>query len=348
MKNILLTVTLLALMIGVKAQDSTYVFQENGMIRVNNLESTPLFLTPSAVSFRLKGSNFVLKDGLTKQEYNIGEYSEIFKSDTSGFSTQNLAIDYLTTILNRVVSDVSVQDQYTDPIIVKFNRIDQSTVLAENTSVDSTYIIVDDPTGASAGEYIIIYNPDLARFSKFNILSVSTDTLFIDSPMDVNYPLGSFVDITTTNMAVDASGSIQTFGLRGTSPSPIGITLDVTRIIVHCQTSTAVDLSKFGDISGGLTNGLLLRKRDGRYFNIFNVKTNGELANLAYDFDAQTATNPAQGQDGFVCRLTFAGQNKMGVTIRLEPGEDIEFILSEDYSDLVVLEVIAEGHIVED
>lgn len=245
-------------------------------------------------------------------------------------------------------TDINVQDQTTDPIIFKFNKIDQSTTLAEATVLDQSYIRLSSMTGVDAGDYVIVFDTALIRFYKGNVLSTNGDTAFVDAPLDVAFNNGAFVDVTTTNMAVDGSNTIQTFGLRGVSPSPIGITVDITRIIIHCQTATAVDLSKFGDIVGGITNGLVLRTRNGRQFNIFNVKTNGEIASLAYDFDARASTNPNQGQDGFLSRLTFAGQNKMGVAIRLEPGFDLEFLVQDNLSTLTLLEVIAEGHIVED
>ena len=142
MKKLILFLALVTLFLNVKAQDTVYVYQENGMIRINDLESVPIFMTPGQVSYRLKGSDFIFKDGMTKQEYNVGTYAEIFKVDTSGFASQDLAIDYLTTILNRRVSDVALQDQTTQPVIVNFNRIAQSTTLAADRAVGDTFITV--------------------------------------------------------------------------------------------------------------------------------------------------------------------------------------------------------------
>ena len=147
-------------------------------------------------------------------------------------------------------------------------------------------------------------------------------------------------------MAVDGSVTPVVFGLRGTgTPSGVELTFDLTRIMMGCATDTAVDLAKFADLTR-LVNGLVLRKRDGRYKNIFNIKSNGELATMAYDWNPQSSTNPQQGQDGFTARLTFASQGKIGVTIRLPIGEDAEFIIQDDLTDIARLVVIAEGHIV--
>ena len=90
-----------------------------------------------------------------------------------------------------------------------------------------------------------------------------------------------------------------------------------------------------------------MRKVDGEQRNIFNAKTNGELANLMYDFDIEAATNPQQGQDGFTGRMTFGGQSKMGVVIRLGQGEDLQMLIQDNLSSLEILEIICEGHIVD-
>lgn len=347
MKKLFLIFVIIVSFIEIKAQDTVFVYQENGMIRIDDLENVSTFLTPGQVSLRLDRSNFVLKDGLTKIEYELGDYSEIFKVDTTGFTSQNLAIDYLTTILNRRVSDVALQDQTTPPVIINFNRIAQSTTLASDRAVGDTFITVLDTLGAFHNRYVIIFNPTARRFSKFNTLSIGDDTLYLDDPLDFAYDSASFVDLTSKNLAVDGSSTTQVFGVRGVSPSPIGITVDITRIIITCVTAAAVDLSKFADIASGITNGLSLRVRDGQFFNIFNVKTNQDIAGLMFDWTPHAATNPVQGQDGFVSRLTFGGQSKVGVVIRLAPGEDLEFLVKDDLSSITSLEVVAEGHVVE-
>jgi len=107
-----------------------------------------------------------------------------------------------------------------------------------------------------------------------------------------------------------------------------------------------MDDSKFGDIAGGLTNGVLLRQNNGEINNIWNVKTNGEFGLLAYD-TAYTDKAPA-GSEGFRFRNTYAGQSKHGVTLRLQPGETLEILIQDDLSGLEVFNVMAQGHIVTD
>ncbi len=157
---------------------------------------------------------------------------------------------------------------------------------------------VADATGILATHYLSIFNIAANRFYLATILGVSTNTLTVDTPLDFAYPVGSVVTAGEINLNVNGSSTPVIYGLRNTEEA-IGSTFDITRVIFTCLTDTAIDLSKFGDIAGGLINGLIFRKKDDIYMNIFNVKTNGDLANLMFDFNAQAATNPAQGQDGF-------------------------------------------------
>ena len=142
-------------------------------------------------------------------------------------------------------------------------------------------------------------------------------------------------------MNVNGSVTPQIFGIRNPSGVDIPLSVDVTRIMFKCLTNTGIDLSKFGDIAGGITNGIVIRNIDGNYYNILNAKTNGELKNIMYDFDIQAASG--NQQDGFTGRLTFAGQNKMGTVIRLREQEDLQIIIQDDLTSLDTFTIIVEG-----
>ena len=245
-------------------------------------------------------------------------------------------------------TDVYIQDQTTDPVIAKFNMVHNATTLATATAIDDVTLTVTSPTGFASGNYLIMYSNVTDKFMTAYILDVTGSVVTIDTPIDSVFPVGSIVAAAVTNMNVDGSSTHKYFGLRGTNqPDPINVYFDVTRIIFSCTSTNAVDLSKFADIAGGITNGLVLRKKNGTYKNIFNLKTNQEIAGIMFDFTPYAATNPVQGQNGFVSRLTFAGQEKIGVVIRLAPGEDLEFIVQDNLSTITKFEVMAEGHIVD-
>lgn len=185
--------------------------------------------------------------------------------------------------------DVNIQDQHSPTIIAKFSLLEEETTLTTTVAIDDLTITVDDTTGFTIGKYVSIFSVADNRFYLGTVLSASGNPVSLDTPIDFAYPSGSFVTAGSTNMAVDGSSTPVIFGLRNTEQT-IGTTADITRLIFTCLTATAVDLSLFGDIAA-LTNGVVLRRKDGRYKNIFNVKTNQDLANLMYDFKASAVPN---------------------------------------------------------
>ncbi len=246
--------------------------------------------------------------------------------------------------------DVNIQDQTTPVVIAKFSQRTNDTTLSVTTAIDADTITLTSATGAVAGAYISLFNANANRFSLFTQVGAAAgNVITLDSPMDFAYEAGTFIDIGTTNMAVDGSSTTQVFGLRGGGTPPgVELDFDVTRLIITCLTTTTPTLDQFGNITK-LTNGLVCRRRDGTYQNIFNVKDNIEIAGILYDFQLLSAVG--QGQDGFWARITFAGTSKIGVSVRLGVGEDLEMLVQDALDtgtpNITSLEIVAEGHIVE-
>lgn len=244
--------------------------------------------------------------------------------------------------------DTYWQDQSTDSIIAYFNQVTNQTTLNGAIALNATDIIVTSATGISTGSYIILFDAVSVRFSTFFVTGVAGTTISLDSPLDFAYPDGTNVDVAIVDLSVNGSVTPQVFGLRGTGTPPgVEQTFHLTRIIFECICASAVSLDLFGDL-GALTNGLMLRTRNARTKNIFNVKTNGELGNIMYDWTPHLKTNPAQNVDGFLSRLTFGGPSKIGVVINLPIGEDVELWVQDNLTGLTSLHVIGEGHIVEE
>lgn len=243
---------------------------------------------------------------------------------------------------------VTLQDQGTPSVITKFSILEQATTITADVAIDDYTFTVASPTGISVGKYLSVFDPIGVRFSNYNVIGIVGSVVTVDSPIDFAYPSGSYMDVQESNLAVNGSVTPVVSGVRnnaGSTPPPgIELTIDVTRLIFHIITVSAVDLTLFGDIAA-LTNGLYCRRRDGEYFSIFNVKTNGEIASIMYDHEIHTAA--PHGIDGWVSRITFAGQNKMGVTQRLAINEDLEIIIQDNLSAITLFEIIAEGSVVE-
>jgi hypothetical protein len=318
-----------------------YVYYENG--------NDKIWIHISELDFKDKGNNQILISARpTWALQGVYEWSGPVSSvlDRYGNSYGSTLEELILNFQNAL--DVQYNDQTTKAVIVPFNRVTNNTTLTVQPSIDDKTITVNSPTGAAAGSFIVLFHPASERFSTFYATNVAGSVITLDSPIDFAYPVGTYVDIAVTDINVNGSVTPVIYGLRGTGAPPgVDISVDITRILFNCETATAVDLSKFGDIAGGLTNGLLMRTRNNEYQNIFNVKTNGEVAGICYDWTPYSATRVNEGQDGFQARMTFAGPSKVGVAIRLPIGDDLQFIVQDDLSSLSHFHIIAEGHIVE-
>jgi hypothetical protein len=325
------------------------------------------YFQDGSISFSLKDSELNFLDGGTEVHFIFERwppdnsrskltknylYSNILDRDGNVHGT---TFEQIHDSIHRGI-DVNNQDQTTDDIIVRFNKVQESTTLSVAGEIDDRTLTLTDVTGAGAGKYIVLFHPSSERFTPFfQVGEAVGDVITIDGPLDFDYPIGTFVDIADTNMAVDGSQTPQIFGLRGTGAPPgVDIDFHMTRIMISCLTATAVDLSKFGDLDA-LVNGLQFRSRNNRFKNSFNVKTNREIdAIFGTDWKAYASTNPVQGQDGFTARLTYAGMEKIGVAKELPIGTDFESIVQDNLlvaqsasRQITLLEIIAEGHITE-
>ena len=237
---------------------------------------------------------------------------------------------------------VTLQDQTTPPFIIYASQVTNTTTLAVAAEPDDTDIEVADTNGINTGDYLGIFNTVTDAFYVGTVIDIVANVLSMDTPIDMNFDIGNVVGTGITNMNVDGSATTEVFTLRGADPG-LSVTLDITRIMILCVTNTATELTDFGDIGGGLLKGLVMRRADGMINNIFNFKTNIEMKGAMYDWDALEASNPGQGVFGFSGRLTFAGQNKMGVVIRIGPGESVELLVQDNLTSLLRLNVIFEG-----
>lgn len=241
---------------------------------------------------------------------------------------------------------IFVQDQTTPTLFVKANQVTNTTSLAVAAAVGDTQITVDDDTGINLDDYLGLFSVDTDRFYVGTVYSrAGSNVLRLDSPVDSVFAIGDTVGTGVTNLAVNGSVTPQIFSLRGADPG-IDVTVDITRIIISCTTSTDVDLTKFADIDP-LTKGLLMRRTDGTVQNIINWKSNAELAGSMYDWTVTSTGVGQQGVDGFYSRLTFGGQSKVGVVLRVGPSENVEFLIQDNLSAISHLEIMFEGHVVQ-
>ena len=164
-------------------------------------------------------------------------------------------------------------------------------------------------------------------------------------PVDYNFPaIGTEAIRGNINMA-NSNASLTSPDYYRLYPLP-GTKWDVTRVIFYIEDKTSMDNGKFGGIAQ-LSNGIVLRKKDGSYKNFINIRCNGDLVVHAYNTEyTEGAGFFGAGSYSFKAVKKFAGQNEMGVIIRLDGNlpEEFQAIVRDDLTDLDIVYIMIQGH----
>jgi len=243
---------------------------------------------------------------------------------------------------------VNIQDQTTRPVDFDVHRIlDATLTITATPTVDSYTVVVSDASGLSVGDGVaFIEENGMPEIWWGKILSISTNTLTLDTPCPHNYnPANTSVIHYSDDLNVDGSTTKVVFGLTNYFNEAV----DVTRLISHCTDNVEMHDGLFCGIDE-LDRGIVFRKKllDGTYINYWNIKSNGEWAELAYDTQYTDKGKPPDSTYGFNVRLTYAGPSKHGVAIRVEPGESIEILVQDDLTDITEFRMMFEGHFTQD
>lgn len=203
----------------------------------------------------------------------------------------------------------------------------------------------------SIGDLIFIFSgvSGEERFYQGIVLGISVLQLTMDRPIDFPFEDGDVIISTTKDLNVDGSVTPQIFEIRA---GGVGSTLefDITRILIENLAASAVDLSTFGDIVGGLDRGLQLRDKLSatEFKNKWNVKQNKDFGLLGYDWIPFAAANPVQGQNGFLWRYTIGGTDKHGVVKRIGTNKSLQILVQDNLLSQTSLTAIGGNHEVED
>ncbi|MCK4818549.1 hypothetical protein KA005_22455 [bacterium] len=241
--------------------------------------------------------------------------------------------------------DVNLQDQTTRPIDTRINRIvDDTITLAAVPTVDQYDLTLTTGHGVIIGNNLAFLEQNGDPQIYFGeVLNVVGDVVTMDTPVPFAFtPATTVVLSFNSNLNVDGSGTTVVSSLINV----FDVSLDLTRFLFHITDGSAMDDGLFGSRTK-LTRGIVLRKKlvSGNYINYFNIKTNGEFGELGYDI-AYDEKAPA-GLFGFRARLTYAGQAKHGVVIRLRPGEIIELLIQDDITTQTSFFMMVQGHVVD-
>lgn len=236
---------------------------------------------------------------------------------------------------------VNIQDQHSHTIGTLMSQVQGAPMtLDSNTVVDSYTLTMATGHSFIAGDEVLIAE-DSKSFHAL-VLSVSTDILTLNAPIDQIYTTGSIVFEVISNMAVNGSVTVQEFSVQLGSAATIS--LDITGIRFVISDGAAMDDGTFGGISA-LTRGIVLRiiHTDGTH-NLWTAKTNGKMG-LVMDNKVYTDKAPA-GENSV--HFTWEISEDLGVTIRLDAGDKISLLIQDDNTGNTNFKAWVYGHYVTD
>lgn len=236
---------------------------------------------------------------------------------------------------------MDIENKHTQALDLRFIKaIGAPTTLSVDADPDDMTITVASTTGFTAGVVVGIFSGTGEFYFGKQIGAPAGNVITLDTPIDRAHVIGNPVIAASDDMAVNGSVTTQIFQI-----GPIGtdIVIDITRLVGYIQSGSAMDDALFGNIVA-LTNGVVLRRNDGVIDNIWNVKSNGEIALLSGADLGYTTKAPA-GSFGARFRNSYAGQEKHGVTIRVGAGEMLEVLIQDDLTGLEEFRMMAQGHV---
>jgi len=224
---------------------------------------------------------------------------------------------------------VFIQDQTTPPLDLRFLERIGTFQLALPTVATSRTFTASPSHGITVGKVIELQNS--SNFCQAFVLSVAGNVIEVDSVIGDVYPAGVGFPISSDDMRVNGSVTPRIFTLKPDA----GQSGDINALQFNIQAANSMDFSSFGSASA-LARGCLIRIRrpNGAFVNLFNVKANG-------GFVFRGISNYYQQKAGgglfsFVAQIAFNGQQNRGVALRLDGdlGEELQFVIQDDLSTI--------------
>jgi hypothetical protein len=240
--------------------------------------------------------------------------------------------------------DVLLGDQISIPRNSYFSKSLSNFTLSASASVSlaTTLNYTINPTavhGLAPDDEIILLDTAANRSLSAEIVTTAATTATLDRPID-----HSFASSTTlgrkisTEMAVNGSATEQIFSVRAGD-----IPVDHTRVTMTMLDSSTMDDGKFGGIAA-LGRGLVFRIVNSFQKTIFTFKSNSEMKQFG---DVNYSDSAPAGQYGLDARFVFAGQQNVGVALRIESDDVLQWVVQDDLTGLDSLRISVQGHDIE-
>lgn len=246
------------------------------------------------------------------------------------------------------VQDVFIQDQATQQISLYLGQnLTENVTYRAAQPGNATVLNITSDVAPAVGNFIC--SKEGSFFTQPEIISVTSlggndYDVGIAMPLDHAYTTSAHLCLQNCDMNVDGSTTPIEFVL-GPEGLAAGEQWDLTRMIVVMTHSAAGDDSRFGGLSA-LTNGTYFRLENGTNYNLFNAKENGDFAIEGYDIVYPTRA-AAGSSYGTRARITFNGQDKRGVVLRLsvDTNDQVLACVRDDLSGLVSFRVKFQGQV---
>lgn len=255
----------------------------------------------------------------------------------------------VTVVGENVALNVDIQDRETELIDLHFYTNGTTRSFFSTVTAGSRSATIATGSGISVGDYIIV--SEGTRFYDGIVLTKAItppeDDFTFDTPFDFAFTTAAVIAPGLENLNQD--GSVTPI-IAFVSPQNLqdGVGFHITRIMISITDETAMDDGIFGG-GAALTNGIVVRTiRDGEFHNLFNAKTNGDLAAHAYDL-TYASKPPAGSGHGLRWRRTFGGQSKGGSVVALSSttNDQIQIVIQDNLTGLVTFTAVAQGHVEE-
>jgi hypothetical protein len=218
--------------------------------------------------------------------------------------------------------------------------------IISGVAINSYEIELGTGHGLSIGNEIFISTT--SRSQSFKVLDVVGNDITLDSPLAFNAaPNVAGLIAVTSNMAVDGSTTRKTFVV--TVPEVGTNSLDIKGLRVHISDGTDMDDGRFGGITPALARGVVIRKYTPAIWpanesaeHYFNIKSN---ADFQIQMDNMDYLDKAPSGE-YALISDWKVDNDDGVTSRINPGDRLEVIISDDLTDLISMRMWFYGHIV--
>jgi hypothetical protein len=186
------------------------------------------------------------------------------------------------------------------------------------------------------------------RFNQFAVVAVVGDQVTITPPLPYDLDPAKVEFSKRVNVNMGIAGGTLAAPIKFQTYPPDGLKWDLTRLIADMILTSAADDGKFGNIPA-LANGVYFGFESPAFTEYqLSIFDNGGWRASAYDVET-TIRSGGGGDFGLAVRKTSAGEDKLGVAIRLDGALGDSFVkyLQDDLALLGRYRIRVMGHVVQ-